>query len=119
MNNKLPKIFANKIEKKLKNNEEVYTTSKTNQDKNKEKKIEKKQEKKVISKTENKTINQKINDILKTNKYIYKIPVKIELKDNQLITNIIGKNNKNLITINNELIKIEEIKNIELHEKNE
>lgn len=117
MKNKLPKIFANKIDKKIKNNEEIYTTSKINKNiKSKEENLEKFT---VDKQQKNKTINKKINEILKTNKYIYKVPVKIELKDRQVVTNIIGKNNKNIITMNNELIKIDEIKNIEVYEKNE
>lgn len=115
MNNKLPKIFANKIEKKIKNNKEVYIST-SNQEKNLE---ENKKTEKKYEKMKDKTTEQKINEILKTNKYIYKIPVKITLKDKELITNIIGKNNKNLITLNNELIKIEDIKDIEIYEKNE
>ena len=70
-------------------------------------------------KTINKTIEQKINEIIKSNNYIYKIPVKIQLKNEEIITNIIGKNKKNIITIDNKLIKIDEIKNIETEEKNE
>lgn len=117
MNNKLPKIFANKIEKKLNNNKKVYvSTPEIEKDTATKKKNEStKSNKKKL----NKTIEQKINEILKSNNYVYKIPVKIELDNQEIITNIIGKNNKNIITIDNELIKIEEIKNIEIHEKNE
>lgn len=119
MNNKLPKIFANKIEKKIKNNEEIYTTSNKTQNLKTQTKEESSEIRIINNKIREKTISQKINEIIKANKYIYKIPVKIDLKDKQLITNIIGKNNKNIITINNELIKIEDIKNIEINEKNE
>lgn len=111
MNNKLPKIFANKIEKKIKNNKEIYVSTTNIKEKTNE---TKKQNNKKI-----KTINQKINEIIKSNNYIYKIPVKINLENEEIITNIIGKNNKNIITMDNKLIKIEEIKNIEIYEKNE
>lgn len=112
MNNKLPKIFANKIEKKVNNNKQVYVSE------NKKDESEKTKDQLKRHPYE-KTINQKINEILKSNNYIYKIPVKIELNNGKIITNIIGKNKKNIITINNELINIEEIKNIELYKKNE
>ena len=112
MNNKLPKIFANKIEKKINNNKTVYTSG-----------TEKEASKKIKDNSQNdatnKTIKQKINEIIKSNNYIYKIPVKIQLKDEEIITNIIGKNKKNIITMDNKLIKIDEIKNIEIEKKNE
>ena len=111
MNNKLPNIFGNKIEKKIKNNKEIYVSTTNIKEKTNE---TKKQNNKKI-----KTINQKINEIIKSNNYIYKIPVKINLENEEIITNIIGKNNKNIITMDNKLIKIEEIKNIEIYEKNE
>ncbi len=107
MNNKLPKIFANKIEKKITNNKEVYTSSASQ--------IEPKNK----YSSNRKTITQKINEIIKSNDYIYKIPVKIELERGEIITNIIGKNSKNIITMDNRLIKIEEIKDIEIYKKNE
>ena len=56
------------------------------------------------------------NKILKSNKYIYKIPVIIETNEKKIETNIIGKNQTNIITINNELIKIKDIKKIEAKE---
>lgn len=113
MNNKLPKIFANKIEKKINNNKEVYVSE------HNEEEPKKNESKRLTYKSINKTITQKINEILKSNNYVYKIPVKIELDNEEIITNIIGKNNKNIITIDNELIKIDKIKNIEIYEKNE
>ena len=117
MNNKLPKIFANKIDKKIKNNKEVYVS--VSETKEQLETNNKKKPPKQNQKTINKTIEQKINEIIKSNNYIYKIPVKIQLKDEEIITNIIGKNNKNIITMDNKLIKINEIKNIEIDKKNE
>ena len=117
MNNKLPKIFANKIDKKIKNNKEVYVSAP--EPKEQLETNNKKEPPKQNKKTINKTIEQKINEIIKSNNYIYKIPVKIQLKDEEIITNIIGKNNKNIITMDNKLIKINEIKNIEIDKKNE
>lgn len=117
MNNKLPKIYANRIEKKINNNKEIYVSTK--QPKYKDDDKTEKTTNIIKENKKNKTIQQKINEIIKTKNYIYKIPVKIELNDKEIITNIIGKNNKNIITMNNELIKIEEIKNIEIYEKNE
>lgn len=118
MSNKLPKVFANKIEKKLNNNKEVYTSINTKKEEKTEKQAQKQKET-IKNKINSKTIPQKINEILTKKKYIYKVPVKIQLEDKEIITNIIGKNKNNIITINNELIKIDDIKNIEINEKNE
>lgn len=113
MENKLPKVFANKIEKKIKNNDEVYTSKKEQPQEFKEKNT------KTLIQSEDKTINQKINEIINSKNYIYRIPVIIKLKDKDIKTSIIGKNSKSIITIDNELIKIEDIENIEIQEKNE
>lgn len=103
---KLPKIFENEINKTIKNNANIYTTTKN--------KIEQKQSKEKNDKT---TIEQKIKTILNTKGYTYKIPVKIKLKNKEINTYIIGKNKNKLITIDNILIKIDEILDIEI--KNE
>lgn len=106
MEKKLPKVFVNKIEKKLNNNEKIYISNRNT-----------KQEQKIIKPS--KTINKKINEIMNSKKYTYKVPVKIKLDNGEVNTNIIGKNNNNIITIDNELIKIADIRDIELQEKNE
>lgn len=99
---KLPSIYANKIEKNKENNESIYKSYKQ------EEKI--KQEKKDYPQI---TIDQKIKKIMNKKKYSYKIPVKITTKEKTIEKEIIGKNKKNLITIDNELIKIEDIIKIE------
>ena len=107
MKEKLPKIYVNKIEKKLNNNEQIYNTMSKSEEKISEKK------------DKEQSINIKINKIFNTRKYVYKIPVKIKMKetDNEIKTRIIGKTKKHLITIDNELIEIEKIKDIEISEK--
>ena len=42
-------------------------------------------------------------------RYVYKIDAEITLKDKKVTKKIIGKNNNNLITIDNELIPIQDI----------
>lgn len=59
-------------------------------------------------------ISQKINRIFKSKNYIYKADVEITLKDgSHLNKRVVGKNNLNLITMDNELIPISNIVNIE------
>jgi hypothetical protein len=76
-----------------------------------------KKQKDTITNKPKKTINQKIIEILNTKNHIYKIPVKIETEQETMIKKIIGKNQNNLITIDNELIKIEDIVDIEIYEE--
>lgn len=115
MNKKLPGVFANEINKQINNNEKVYASTK--------KEIIKEAEtpKSKVKPVYEKTIKQKIDDIFKSKKYIYKIPVKITTDDEELTKYIIGRNTKNLITIDNELVEIEKVKDIALidQEKNE
>lgn len=100
MKKEIPKVYANKIDKRLENNN-TYSTTRNSE----EIKIEEKNEKKIYTKN----INQKISEIFKSNRYVYKANVEITLKDKVIIKNIIGKNNNNLITIDNELIPIPSI----------
>ena len=106
---KLPKIFANTINKEFTNNNKIYKSETKNIKENKP----------YNDKTQfkfQKTINQKINEILKSKQYTYKIPVKIKTEKGEITKNVIGKNNHNLITIDNELIKIDDIIDIEISE---
>ena len=59
-----------------------------------------------------KTIEQKIKEIFDSNTYIYKADVEITTKDTKMTKRLIGKNGKYLITMDNELIPIEEITDI-------
>jgi len=105
MNKKLPSIFANKIDKKIENNNRVSVTKNDNRE---EVLVETKE-----VKNDFKSINQKINEIFSSPKYVYKASVTITLKDKVITKKIIGKNNKNIITMDNELIPIEDILDIE------
>ncbi len=121
MKKELPKVFVNKIEKELKNNEKIHVSDHEKnliEQKNKNQKPDNSKNNK--NQTEYKiinTINKKINEIMNNKKYIYKIPVRITTEEKEITTKIIGKNKTNIITIDNELIKIKDIKNIEIYEK--
>ena len=95
---KLPKVFANKVDKKAGNNEKVFYSDHDIKDENEEKTIIK-----------NKNINQKINDIFNSSNYIYKADVLIKLKNKTVTKRIIGRNNQYIMTIENELIPISDI----------
>ena len=93
---KLPNLYTNSFDKKIDNsidyikinNNETITT---------------------LSKNE---LDKKINNIFKSKNYIYKIKVEITLKNTIVEKYLIGKTKNNLITIENELININDIKNI-------
>ena len=61
-----------------------------------------------------KSIDQEIKNIFNSSDFIYKADVLITLKNNEKIKKtIIGKNNNSLITIDDELININNISKIE------
>ncbi len=99
MDKKLPKIFAGEVNE-AGNNEKVYYSSCSGEQRN-------------IEKHEEKNINQKINEIFSSNNYIYKADVEIKLKDKDINKRIVGRNSTHLITIDNELIPISDIIDIE------
>lgn len=103
----LPRVFANKIDKRIDNNK-TYCVSK-----NEEKIVEERKDR--TFKIE-KNINQKINEIFSSPRYVYKADVIITTNEGVLEKRIIGKNGNNLITIDNELISIDRIKDIRFNE---
>lgn len=108
MEKKLPKVFANKIDKNLNNNETVYYN------KNEERKIEEKDPLSSIL-----TVNQKINQIFSSARYVYKADVVITTKNGKLNKRIIGRNRNELITMDNEVININDIIDIEFQKNND
>ena len=101
---KKPSVYVNKIDKKLNNNEKVYFSNNDN------KQIQ------ASTRGNSKTVDQQIKEIFSSGTYIYKADVEIVTKENTLTKKLIGKNNKYLITMENELIPIEDI--LEIRSKN-
>lgn len=115
MEKKLPGVFATRIEKKISNNESMHYTSAT-QDSDKETRKVKESTSIIDNRVEfpKKEIKEKINQIFNSTEYIYKADVEITTKDKKINKRIIGRNNHNLITIDNELIQISEIVDIKI-----
>lgn len=111
MKKELPGLFANKINKKLENNERVAVTKPEEMVRKSEESISK--DAPILQKD----IQQKIQDIFVSPKYVYKANVVITTKDKKVVKKIIGKNNQHLITIENELIPISDIVDIEFENK--
>lgn len=89
----LPKIYHNSENKKFNNNEEVFYSNNHNENIN----------------LSTKTINQKINEIFSSPNYVYKATVEITLKDKIITKRIIGRNKNYIITMDNDLIPINDI----------
>ena len=106
MEKKLPKVFANKVEGKSGNNENVYYSHGKTE-------FHEDRTSKTLSPLRGKNVNQKINEIFSSNSYIYKADVKITLKSGTVNKRIVGRNVTHLITIDNELIPITDVVDIE------
>ena len=101
MEKKLPGIFASKVDKKAGNNEDVYYSSHETREDTRQEKA-----------SDFRNVNQKINDIFNSPNYIYKADVIIKTNSGEITKRIVGRNATHLITIENELIPLTEIKDI-------
>ena len=98
----LPRMYHNKIDKDLNNTERVFSTLDSNNIYTNS----------FINNRNNLTVEQKIVNIFNSPNYIYKIDVVIVTDNNKVIKRIIGKNKNNLITMDNEYIPINTIRDI-------
>ena len=105
----LPKMYRNKIEKEITNNESVFSTMF-----NSNKTIAKKEERSsiIVDNRNNYTVEQKIANIFNSPNYIYKIDVIIVTDKETSSKRIVGKTKTNLITMDNEYIPINTIRDI-------
>lgn len=99
MDNK-PKMYQNKTSKIFHNNREVYTSydKKSNTDDNN-----------VFI---NNNIRNKINNIVNSNNFIYSKMVHIVIDNEVILRKIVGVYGDNVVTIDNEYIPINNIKDI-------
>lgn len=107
MKKELPKVFANKIDKVLTNNETVSYSFRKKDDHQGSKII------KPIIEKKNMDVTQKIDAIFNSPGYVYKANVIVKLNSGTVNKQIIGKNNTHIITIDNELIPIKDILDID------
>lgn len=87
---KLPKVFANGIERELKNNLEMFDSRLRNN------KI------KV-------DIRKEIDKIFNSKDFVYKSIVEIRLKDKVITTTLVGKNSSSIFTLDGNAIPINDI----------
>lgn len=105
---KKPKVFENKFNKKVNNNQEMYETS-NNIILENDFLINDQESKNQNS---NLTIIEKINMLLNRNGYIFNVLVTIKTKDKNYTTRIAGKVDNRLITLDNDIIDIDDITDI-------
>jgi hypothetical protein len=106
MNKKLPNLYVNKIDKKI-NNNDIFFYSVLKEKNIKSKVID------PISVKNNVNINDKISELFNSPNYVYKMAVVITLRDNTVIsTDVIGQTDGKLMTMNDDLIDIKDIKEI-------
>lgn len=106
-----PKIFENKIDKLIRNNKEMFDSSKEIIDlinSNESEKINNK-----VSKEANTNVIDKITNLLNTNGYIFNISVSIKTKDKEYNTHIASVINNHIITLDNDIINIDDVIDIE------
>ena len=82
MNKNLPKVFANPINKKINNNKDIYINIESDR---------------VLIKDEN--ILKKINEIFASPHHVYKSKVRIRTNVDDFETNIVGKSNNYLLSL--------------------
>ena len=104
---KLPKINQFDLSKDIHNNKKVFNSL---EDKVEIKKEEKK--KKDISKKDTLPVKEKIKQLIKGNNYIFNTKVTLVYEDKEKDCNIAGIVNNHIITMDNEIIKIDDLKDI-------
>ena len=90
-----PRVFANPINKKIDNVQDLFRSDKDSRS---------------INPVD---VNKKINEIFASRNHVYKSIVKITLKDAVVEKEIVGKTNINLLTLDGNLIRITDIVDIE------
>ena len=97
----LPKMYQNKINKKIDSIQKVYSTFDESS-------------RSTLSNTKysNISIDKKIDDIFKAPDYVYKADVTIVTDTDIIKRRIVARNKNNIITINNEYIPISIIRDL-------
>jgi len=100
---KKKKIFINKLDKKINNNQNYCDVKNENTKEN------------IIEKKDDKSVLDKIDKLFNTNGYIFNIDVTIITTEHEYHTKIASKINNYLVTLDNDIISIDDIKDIIVH----
>ncbi len=102
---KLPKIKEFELSKNIHNNKQVFDSLKDNLNTNNKVKINNKRIDKL-------SVKDKIKELINQNNYIFNTKVTLVFKDKEVDTTIAGIVNNHIITMDNEIIKIESLLDI-------
>lgn len=99
---KKPKVFENEIDKSIRNNKEVFDSTKEEMEF-----IPEKEE--IGSSESNGSVVDKITRLLNRNGYIFNVDVLIITRDGQFKTHIASVINNHIITLDNDIINIDDV----------
>ena len=97
---KKPKVYANPIDKKIKNNQELFDSELYIDNQSLELRSKKFNE---TNDYKNLTVLEKIEKLLNRNGYIFNVDVSIITKEKKYNTKIAGKVNNHIITLDNDI----------------
>ena len=109
---KLPKIYQNELNKKINNNKKVFDGLKEEATLLRSDNKEKKQE--INPKYNNLTVHEKLQELINQNSYIFNTPVSLVFESREETCQIAGVVNNHIITMDNKIIKINELKDIKI-----
>ena len=92
-----PKMYRGEVRKDINNNRSIYASY---------------SDKFEVKSYDNSSVRKKINDIFSSNTFIYRTKVNIVMDNEVLTKKVIGVYNNNLVTIDNEQIPINMIRDI-------
>ena len=102
------KVFVNEIHKRIGNNQSYYDINNL-----KDEPIVKEDNEEIISEL---TVEEKLDKLFKINGYVFNVDVIIITKNHEYHTKIAGKVNNHLITLDNDVININDIEDIIIKE---
>ncbi len=106
---KLPKIYQNELKGKVHTNKEVFDSLKEDV------KIEKTKENKKYNNNYDKlTVREKIKELINQNSYIFNTRVILYIDKEEKECQIAGVVNNHIITMDNEIIAIDDVKDIKI-----
>ena len=110
---KLPKIYQNESIKKINNNKSVFDSLKDDLNIiDKEKNI--KEESQEDLEFKSLSVRDKLKELINQKSYIFNTKVSLVFSDHEESTQIAGVINDHIITMDNEIIKIDEVKDIKI-----
>ena len=108
---KLPKIYQNELNLKHRNNKSVFDSLK---DYNKEITNLEVDNNSFTDSLKNLSVKEKIKALIDQNRYIFNTKVILIFSDHEKTCQIAGVLNNHIITMDNEIIKIDDLKNIKI-----